>query len=922
MMTLALLCTVVLGAWAENTPITYIERRWDLTAVVQTEKTITDYEIITGSYEWKGLETEGACYVVTGNATCQTLNVLASNTHLILTDGSSLTITGGVLLKSGNSLHIHGQSNDSGQLIVTNNRSGAAGIGGDDGANAGILFIHGGTITATGNDGAAGIGGGDGGWGGSVTIYGGTVTATGGEKGAGIGGGFAGKGCWLYIYGGVVTATGGEKGAGIGAGAYNYWSTDNSNSDGELHVYEGATVTAIGGKYGAGIGGGNKTDGIKTYIHGGTVTAKGGEDAAGIGSGDCDHHSSYGYGGEIHIEGGTVRAEGAGYGAGIGGGEESYGADVYITGGTVIAIAGEKCKGREANSGCAIGGGDGISKGVSARELEIGDNMMVTGGDAENNIERVFTSAERDPACRWRNFVKIEVCKHETPTVGSDQNEPFTYSIDDDLHHTKHCRFCNYTLQEGHANENCVCGVENATYQFTIYLPGTEKNTYVKGATTTVGAGKNFYLPECTNVPAGYIFKGWEMNPAPEDVNRWAAVKGGDSSSDINYPAGSSVTALLGQGQTASFYARFLYDPNWETIWDYFNPTTGTRVLVTHTDSDFRTGILTPGSNETGSLTITSETLKDDNNREFGTRYTASATYIVNGYEYTYANVKNVISLSDNADNSSAISAADSHTADITLIGRTLYKDGSWNTLCLPFKVTVGSGQMAGATAMTLNTSSSGFNASTGVLTLNFDEVEQGSTIEAGTPFIVKWSKADGYDANPAVYNVTNPVFVGVTVCSNTANSTATTDDGKVSFIGNFNPVTLPGDDKSNLYLGNENQLCWLSADKTLNALRAYLHVDGTVLAVQSNLAFELMGDVNDSGLIDIGDAVCIVNHLVNKTNTVFKDQLADLNGNDDIDIGDAVMIVNILVGKTGGSAAPLMTTEEELQTTGNHEPQ
>ena len=865
MMTLALLCTVVLGAWAENTPITYIERSWDLTAVVQKEKTITDYEIITGDYEWKGLETEGACYVVTGNATCQTLNVKASNTHLILTDGSSLTVTGGVLLKSGNSLHIHGQSNDSGQLIVTNNRSGAAGIGGDDGANAGILFIHGGTITATGNDGAAGIGGGDGGWGSTVTIYGGTVTATGGTKGAGIGSGFDAKGCWLYIYGGVVTATGGEKGAGIGAGAYNYWSVNNSDSEGEIHVYEGATVTATGGNYGAGIGGGNKTDGIKTYIHGGTVTAKGGEDAAGIGSGNFNNHSSYGNGGEIHIEGGTVRAEGAGYGAGIGGGDESYGADVYITGGTVIAIAGKKCKGRDANSGCAIGGGDEISKGGAAGKLEIGDNMMVTGGDAEDNIERVFTSAERDPACRWRNFVKIEPCRHETPTGGSDQNEPFTYSIDNNLNHTKHCRFCNYTLQELHANENCVCGVGNSTYQFTIFLPGTEKFKYIQGATTTVGAGKNFYLPECTNVPAGYIFKGWEMNPDPKD-ERWAAVKGGDSSSDINYPAGSSVTALLGQSQTTSFYARFLYDPTWETIWDYFNPTTGTRVLVTHTDTGFPTGfptgILTPGSNETGSLTITSETLKDDNNREFGTRYTASATYIVNGYEYTYANVKNVISLSDNADNSSAISAADSHTADITLIGRTLYKDGSWNTLCLPFKVTVGSGQMADATAMTLNTSSSGFNASTGVLTLNFDEVEQGSTIEAGTPFIVKWSKDDGYDDNPALHNVTNPVFVGVTV-SNTANSTATTD-GKVSFYGNFNPVTLPANDKSNLYLGADNQLYWPSQDVTINSFRAYFHVDGTVHAIQMSF--------NDDETTKI-----TTTNFTNDTN--FNDAWYDLNG-------------------------------------------
>jgi hypothetical protein len=58
------------------------------------------------------------------------------------------------------------------------------------------------------------------------------------------------------------------------------------------------------------------------------------------------------------------------------------------------------------------------------------------------------------------------------------------------------------------------------------------------------------------------------------------------------------------------------------------------------------------------------------------------------------------------------------------------------------------------------------------------------------------------------------------------------------------------------------------------------------------------MGDVNGNDEIDIGDAVCIVNYLVNKLNVVFHASAADLNGNGDIDIGDAVMIVNILVGK------------------------
>jgi hypothetical protein len=64
------------------------------------------------------------------------------------------------------------------------------------------------------------------------------------------------------------------------------------------------------------------------------------------------------------------------------------------------------------------------------------------------------------------------------------------------------------------------------------------------------------------------------------------------------------------------------------------------------------------------------------------------------------------INLKDNDDNSSLIAAANGNALgalNVNLKDRTLYKDGDWNTLCLPFDVTVGSGVMAGATTMTLN---------------------------------------------------------------------------------------------------------------------------------------------------------------------------------------------------------------------------
>ena len=56
---------------------------------------------------------------------------MGNNVHLIIPDGVTLTVTGGVKveLKDNAVLNIYGQVLNSGQLIATNSYSGAAGIG-------------------------------------------------------------------------------------------------------------------------------------------------------------------------------------------------------------------------------------------------------------------------------------------------------------------------------------------------------------------------------------------------------------------------------------------------------------------------------------------------------------------------------------------------------------------------------------------------------------------------------------------------------------------------------------------------------------------------------------------------------------------------------------------------------------------------
>lgn len=157
------------------------------------------------------------------------------------------------------------------------------------------------------------------------------------------------------------------------------------------------------------------------------------------------------------------------------------------------------------------------------------------------------------------------------------------------------------------------------------------------------------------------------------------------------------------------------------------------------------------------------------------------------------------ISLLDNdiesaVKNATRIANYNGETCDVTLSGRTLYKDGGWNTLCLPFDLTAE--QLAdddcplyGATLKTLSSSSFANNT----LTLTFTDA---SSIEADTPYLIKWS-----DFND---NVTGPTFTGVTINNTAASKTETTN---IDFIGCYSPFAMTADNTKTLYMGAEDCL-------------------------------------------------------------------------------------------------------------------
>ena len=104
----------------------------------------------------------------------------------------------------------------------------------------------------------------------------------------------------------------------------------------------------------------------------------------------------------------------------------------------------------------------------------------------------------------------------------------------------------------------------------------------------------------------------------------------------------------------------------------------------------------------------------------------------------TQAQAQDLTLLDEYEYNSSRIKDANGQTRNVIFSGRTIYSDGDWNTLCLPFSMSesqIASSPLAGYTIKALNGTQSNLDGN-GKLTLSFNTAP---TIEAGRPYIVKW---------------------------------------------------------------------------------------------------------------------------------------------------------------------------------------
>ena len=804
--------------------------------------------------------------------------------HLILADNSNFLLREGIVVNQGATLHIHAQSDELnsdalGKLkvwIESNSNNNNAGIGGSDDAVAGDIVIHGGYIEAYGYDGAA-IGGGEDSNSGNITIYGGKVKARGGiqknsdgsndsESGnsAGIGGGYAGSGGTTIIYGGYITAKGGVSAAGIGGGEYY-------RGGGQMGLIDihGGIVIAYGGENGAGIGSGDdcrSNNNCHVNIHGGIVKAYGGDNGAGIGSGDhnssTDNNENNCTGGNVNIYGGNIEAEGGSWAAGIGGGCNcDQGVEILIEDGVISATGG--------TGGAGIGGGWGVNRNYGHGA---GGKVTIKGGKVIAN-----------------------------GTVSGPEY---------DLHGAAGIGGGGGTGAPTHGGEVTISGGTVEAYG-SYEAAGIGGGPYGNGGTVTisagtvkaVGGGKGAGIGGGNGGDGGTtIISGGDVTATGKDGG--AGIGGGvkmvDSDNITSYAYGGKggtteitggnvvayaecSTLTLNNGPAAIGNGIGRTEKGTLTFDDYLKVVTadsesGVMIAATYENREVACqttnyASISPCDHANKKYT---RTYKDHTASCLNCRYymAESEEHILDSHSQCTECKTLILKYYD--DDSDPVSILEyfkgQRVPAVFFPERSLYKDGNWNTLCLPFNLdyqALAISPLAGCTLKTL--ASSSFD--NGTLTLTFtDDVTR---IEAGVPYLIKWEEDD--------QNIVRPGFEDV-VISDILNDIAT---DFVTFKGTYSNVEVDANgDNTKLFLGVNNNL-YRPKDETTSAFRSYFQING------------LVGDVNEDGVVDIADVTLLVDIILG--NITGEYDMADVNGDSAMSVTDVTKLVNIILGEDPG---------------------
>ena len=193
----------------------------------------------------------------------------------------------------------------------------------------------------------------------------------------------------------------------------------------------------------------------------------------------------------------------------------------------------------------------------------------------------------------------------------------------------------------------------------------------------------------------------------------------------------------------------------------------------------------------------------------------------------------------------------DRKTVNVSFPERILYKDGDWNTICLPFDVTVAGSPLDGdgVTVKTLK----GASLENGTLALTFTEGSE-TELKAGVPYLIKWTKPEPYVAfnyeHPELASdLYAPTFKNVTL-DIILKPVVVTD--LIAFDGTYTSWEYKQDSPSVLLMGAENNLFYPKYSylsySYLNCFRAYFQLLGGIKAIDPGLGGSIKSMVIDFG--------------------------------------------------------------------------
>lgn len=386
---------------------------------------------------------------------------------------------------------------------------------------------------------------------------------------------------------------------------------------------------------------------------------------------------------------------------------------------------------------------------------------------------------------------------------------------------------------------------DNIVNGYDDYYPGI----YIPYGHTLTIQGNGKLTVSSTGYCAG-IGGGWYYNGGNIDIKSGTIIAtGGDNAAGIGggYSASCGYISITGGNITATGGeegAGIGAGSSSPASCDYISITGGT---INATGGNFAAAIGGGDGSICGNITITDGVTSLTANKGYGAPYSIGA-----GLNGSCGSIS--LALADNVNNGSTLTSFNNITADVTLRNRTLYKDGEWNTLCLPFNVTISGSPLAGATLKELVAGQSNL-AADGKLTLTFTDA---SSIEAGKPYLIKWESGD---------NIVNPVFNGVTITSNAptpVNFANAQGGGACSFVGQYDPFAITDGNKNSIVmLSSGNRIGYSNnVPRTLRCMRAHFEIPTTTSApAMTDYAIDFDGEAS-TAMKAIDNGQWVIDHV------------------------------------------------------------